>query len=57
MKTEDHDKERGQNTSENERNRESRLVTPKTLKLILTIGPWLAKFVRLGIELVKLFKE
>lgn len=34
----------------------SRLVNPATLKVILAVGPWIAKILRLIIELVKLFK-
>ena len=56
MNAKDDDKERGRLNSER-RKRGSLLVNPTTLKVILTVGPWLAKVLRLGIELVKLFKE
>lgn len=54
---EDPDEERGQLSSEKKPRRKSRLVNPFTLKVILTIGPMVAKILRLGIELVKLFKD
>ena len=57
MNTKDHDKERGQLSSGEEKNRKGRLVNPLTLKAIFTFGPMVAKILRLGIELVKLFKE
>lgn len=53
----DDDKERGRLKPENRRKWASRLVNPKTLKVILTVGPWVAKILRLFIELVRLFKE
>ena len=57
MNTKDHDKERGRFSSGERPRRKSRLVTPLTLKVMLAIGPMVAKILRLGIELVKLFKE
>lgn len=56
MNTEDSDKERGRLNLE-KRARGNLWVNPKTLKLILAIGPWVAKILTLGIQLVKLFKE
>ncbi|HEX8366148.1 MAG TPA: hypothetical protein VF603_12785 [Allosphingosinicella sp.] len=56
MNTKDHDKERGRLSSDKPK-WASRLVTPRMLKAILAIGPMVAKILRLGIELVKLFKE
>jgi hypothetical protein len=56
MFVEDHDKERGRLNSKG-RKRLSLLVNPLTLKVILAVAPWVAKILRLGIELVKLFKE
>jgi hypothetical protein len=55
MNTKDHDKERGRLSSARPK-WASRLVSPRTLKVMLTIGPMVAKILRLGIELVKLFK-
>lgn len=52
----DDDKERGRLNLENRPKWASRLVNPQTLKAILTVGPWIAKILRLAIELVKLFK-
>jgi len=52
----DDDKERGRLILENKPKWASRLVTPQTLKVILTAGPWIANILRLAIELVKLFK-
>ena len=52
----DDDKERGRLNLENKRKRASCFVNPHMLKAILTIGPWIAKILRLIIELVKLFK-
>jgi hypothetical protein len=52
----DDDKERGRLNLENRPTWASRLVNPQTLKAILTIGPWIAKILRLAIELVALFK-
>ena len=52
----DDDKERGRLNLENRPKWASRLVNPQTLKVILTVGPWIAKILRLAIELVKLFK-
>lgn len=52
----DDDKERGRLSAENKPKWASRLVNPQTLKVILAVGPWIAKILRLAIELVKLFK-
>lgn len=52
----DDDKERGRLKPESRRSWASRLVNPKTLKVLLTVGPWIAKILRLIIELVKLLK-
>lgn len=52
----DDDKERGRLKPENKPKWASRLVNPHTLKVMLTVGPWIAKILRLAIELVKLFK-
>lgn len=52
----DHDRERRQFLTKSKRKRGSFFVNPKTLKMILTAGPWIAKIIRLLIELVKLFK-
>lgn len=52
----DDDKERGRLSSENKPKWASSLVSPQTLKVILAVGPWIAKILRLAIELVKLFK-
>ena len=52
----DDDKERGRLNLENKSKWTSRMVNPQTLKVILTVGPWIAKILRLAIELVKLFK-
>lgn len=57
MITEDHDKERGRSSSEDEPKRKRLLVNPLTLKFLLALGPMVAKIARLGIDLVKLFKE
>ena len=54
MKT-DYDKERGRSSTRLKR--KHLLVNPLTLKAILTIAPWVANILRLGIELVKLFKQ
>jgi hypothetical protein len=54
---EDPDEERGQLSSEKRPKRKNRLVNPITLKVILTIGPMLAKILSVGIELVKLLKD
>jgi hypothetical protein len=51
----DRDGERGRLSSKR-RKKVGWLVNPTTLKAILAIAPWVAKFLRLGIELVKLFK-
>jgi hypothetical protein len=56
MKYRDNDKERGQLKPENKLKWANHLVNPQTLKVILTVGPWIAKILRLAIELVKLFK-
>ena len=55
MLSEDQDGERGRLSSK--RKKVGLLINPMTLKAILAIAPWVAKFLRLGIELVKLFKE
>lgn len=52
----DDDEERGRLSDENKPKRRSLLVSPWTLKVILAVGPWIAKILRLAIELVKLFK-
>jgi len=52
----DDDKERGRLNLENRLKWTTRLVNPLTLKVILTVGPWIANILRLVIELVKLFK-
>lgn len=52
----DHDGERRRLMPEKKPKRASLLVNPQTLKVILAIGPWAVKIVRLLIELVKLFK-
>ena len=52
----DDDKERGRLKPESKRKWGGRLVNPRTLKVILTVGPWIAKILRLAIELVKLLK-
>lgn len=52
----DHDRERRQFLTKSKHKRGSFFVNPKTLKMILTAGPWIAKIIRLLIELVKLFK-
>lgn len=57
MKEDDPDEERGRLSSEEGPKRKRRLVNPLTLKVILTIGPVVAKILRLVLELVKLFKE
>jgi hypothetical protein len=57
MHTKDDDTDRGRLSLEKKPNWASRLVNPLTLKAILTMGPWMAKVLRLLIELVKLFKE
>jgi hypothetical protein len=56
MKYRDDDKERGQLKPENKSKWANHLVNPQMLKVILTVGPWIAKILRLAIELVKLFK-
>lgn len=56
MKYRDDDKERGRLKPESKSKWASRLVSPQGLKVILTVGPWVAKILRLAIELVKLFK-
>lgn len=52
----DDDKERGRLSAENRPMWATRLVNPQTLRVILAVGPWIAKILRLAIELVKLFK-
>lgn len=52
----DDDKERGRLNSENRPKWASHLVTPRTLKVVMTVGPWFAQILRLAIEIVKLFK-
>lgn len=54
--TTDDDEECGRIKVEKKPKWASRLVTPRTLKVILAVGPWIAKILRLAIELVKLFK-
>ena len=56
MNHRDDDKERGRLNLENKPKWAKPLVNPQTLKAILTVGPWIAKILRLAIELVKLFK-
>ena len=56
MQHRDDDKGRGRLSAENRPKWASRLVNPQTLKVILAAGPWIAKILRLAIELVKLFK-
>lgn len=51
----DNDEERGRLEVEKAK-WASRLVSPQTLKIILATGVWIAKVLRLAIELVKLFK-
>ncbi|BDI61801.1 hypothetical protein [Qipengyuania nanhaisediminis] len=53
----DNDKERGRLIEANKPKRKSLLVNPQVLKVILAAGPWIAKILRLAIELVKLFKS
>lgn len=53
----DDDKERGRVSLENKPKWANRLVNPRTLKAILTVGPWIVKILRLFIELVKLLKD
>lgn len=52
----DDDEERGRLNDESRPKRRSLLVNPLTLKVMLAVGPWIAKILRLTIELVKLFK-
>jgi hypothetical protein len=52
----DYDKERGRLKPESKPKWDSQLVNPRTLRVILTVGPWIANILRLIIELVKLFK-
>ena len=54
--TEDNDSERGHSSDEDKPKRKGRLVNPLTLKVILAVGPVVAKILHLAIELVKLFK-
>lgn len=54
--TTDNDEECGRLKVEKTPKWASRLVSPWTLKVILAVGPWIAKILRLSIELVKLFK-
>lgn len=56
MNHRDHDRERGRLSLEKKRKWQRLLVNPFTLKAILTVGPWIAKILRLAIELVKLIK-
>jgi hypothetical protein len=56
MNHRDDDKECGRLNLENKPKWAKPLVNPQTLKVILTVGPWIAKILRLAIELVKLFK-
>lgn len=50
------DKERGRLSSENKAKWGRSIVNPRTLKLVLSMGPWIVKILRLIVELVKLFK-
>ena len=50
------DEERGRLKVKKKPKWASRLVTPQTLKVLLAMGPWVAKILRLSIELAKLFK-
>lgn len=52
----DNDEERGRLKPENKPKWASHLVNPQTLKVMLTVGPWIAKILRLAIELAKLLK-
>ena len=52
----DNDEERGRLSVEKRPKWANPLVNPQTLKVILAVGPWIAKILRLAIELVKLFK-
>jgi hypothetical protein len=54
--TSDDDEERGRLSVEKKPKWANRLVNPKTLKVILAVGPWIAKILRFAIELVNLFK-
>ncbi len=54
--TVDDDEERGRLIEANKLKRKGLLANPQTLKVILAVGPWIAKILRLAIELVKLFK-
>lgn len=55
--TDKYDKDRGRLSSESKPKWAKPLVTPLTLKTLLMIGPWAARFLRLVIELVKVLKE
>ncbi len=52
----DDDKERGRLSLKNRPKWASHLVSPQTLKVVLTAGPWITKILHLVLELVKLFK-
>jgi hypothetical protein len=52
----DDDEERGRLIDVSKPKRRSLLVNPQTLKVLLVLGPWIAKILNLTIELVKLFK-
>ena len=52
----DNDEECGRLKVEKKLQWASQLVNPMTLKVILAVGPWIAKILHLTIELVKLFK-
>lgn len=56
MLNRDQDRERGRLNAEKKPKWASRLVNPQVLKVILTVGPWMASILRLIIELVKLLK-
>lgn len=52
----DDDKERGRLILEKRRKWATKLVSPRTLKAMLTVGPWIVSILRLILELVKLLK-
>lgn len=56
MLSRDYDKERGRLSAKNKPKWATLMVNPQTLKVILAVGPWITKILRLTIELVKLFK-
>jgi hypothetical protein len=53
----DNDDERKWHELEKKRRRMKPLVNPTTLKVILAVGPTVAKILRLLLELAKLFKD